>query len=142
MQTHACVYIVYLYGRILMVTPTPEVTPNSANKLPTQFKAPYSSSECKILDVISKPLTFAGNSAFWGAVWGPVHSLHPLWQGKGAILNLTRLTSASGYKHYKCHITMLKCRVWGRGTGNADEWEALSHTHTHTHTHTHKQATV
>ena len=43
-----------------------------ANKLPTQFKAPYTSFECKILDVISKALTFAGNSALWGAVWGPV----------------------------------------------------------------------
>jgi len=64
------------------------VYPNRANKLSTQFKAPYTSSECKILDVISKPLTFAGNSAIWGAVWGPVHILHPLWQGKGIFLNL------------------------------------------------------
>jgi hypothetical protein len=72
--------------------------PNTANKLPTQFKALYTSSECKILDVISKPLTCAGNSAFWGAVWGPVRILHPLWQGKGAFLKLLRSTSASGYQ--------------------------------------------
>jgi len=77
------------------------VDPNCANKLSTYFKAPYTSSECKILNVISKPLTFAENSAFWGAVWGPVRILHPLWQGKGTFLNLPRSTSASGYKHYK-----------------------------------------
>jgi len=41
-----------------MFVPTPKVTPNSANKLSTQFKAPYTSSQCKILDVISIPLTF------------------------------------------------------------------------------------
>jgi hypothetical protein len=44
------------------------VDPNCANKLSTQFKAHYASFECKLLDVIFKPLTFAGNSAFWGAV--------------------------------------------------------------------------
>jgi hypothetical protein len=49
------------------------VDPNCANKLSTQFKAPYTSSGCKIFGVISKPLTLAGNSAFWGAVWNPVH---------------------------------------------------------------------
>jgi len=91
--------------------------PHRANKLFTQFKAPYTSPECKILDVISKPLTFAGNSAFWGAVWGPVRILHPLWQEKGAFLKLPRLTSASGYKHYKCCITMLQGRIWGRVLG-------------------------
>jgi len=50
------------------------------------------------------------------------HNLHPLWQGKGAFLNLPHLTSASGYKHYKCHITMLQCRIWGKGAGIAGEW--------------------
>jgi hypothetical protein len=25
----------------------------------------------------------------------------------------------------KCHITMLQCRIWDRGTGNAGAWEAL-----------------
>jgi len=77
------------------------------------------SSECKILYVISKPLTFAVNVAFWGAVWGPECILHPLWQGKGASLNLHRSAFASGYKHFKCYITMQQCRIWGRGTGNA-----------------------
>jgi hypothetical protein len=73
-----------VYGR-----PRAKPPPNRVNKLPIQFKAPYSSSECKILyDIISEPLTFAGNSAFWGAVWGPVRILHPLWQGKGAFLKL------------------------------------------------------
>jgi hypothetical protein len=66
------------------------VDPNCANKLCTQFKAPCTSSECKILGVIFKPLTFAGNSAFWRAVWGPVRILHPFWQGKGTFLNLPR----------------------------------------------------
>ena len=75
---------------------------------------------------MSKPLTFAGNLAFWGAAWGPVHILHPLWQGKGTFLNLPQSTSALGYKHYICHITMLQCRIWGRGIGNAGEWEALT----------------
>jgi len=103
-----------------------KVSPNSANKLSTQSKAPYTSSKCKILDVIPKPLTFAGNSAFWGAVWGPVRILHPLWQGKGTFLKLPRSTSASGYKHYKCHLTMLQCRIWDRGTGNAGVREALT----------------
>ena len=70
------------------------VDPNCANKLSTQFKAPYTSSECKVRNVKSKPLTFAGNLAFWGAVWCPVHNLHPLWQGKGAFLKLPRSTSA------------------------------------------------
>jgi len=81
--------------------------PNRANKLPTQFKAPYTSFECKILDIISKPLSFAGNSAFWGVLWGPVHILYPLWPGKDAFLKLPRSTSVSGYKHYKCLLEML-----------------------------------
>jgi hypothetical protein len=72
-----------MYGR-----PHAKVTPNSANTLFTQLKALFTSSECKTLDFISKPLTFAGNSAFWGAAWGPVCILHPLWQGKGAFLKL------------------------------------------------------
>ena len=100
--------------------------PNRANKLSTQFKAPFTSSECKILDVISKHLTFAGNSAFWGAVWGPVR-LHPqIWRGKGAFLKLPRSTSASVYKHYKCCIKMLQGRIRGRGTGKAGAWKALT----------------
>jgi len=33
-------------------------------------------------------LTFAGNLAFWGVLWGPVRTLHPLWQGKGAFQKL------------------------------------------------------
>jgi hypothetical protein len=78
------------------------------------------------IDNVSKPLTFAGNSAFWGAVWGPVHMLHPLWQGKGTFLNLHRSTSASGSKHNIFHITMLQCQIWDRGTGKASEWEALT----------------
>ena len=52
-----CVYVV------VPVHPPPQ---NRANRLPTQFKAPYTLSECKLLDVISKPWTFAGNSEFWG----------------------------------------------------------------------------
>ena len=28
--------------------------------------------------------------------------------------------------HYTCFITMLQCRIWGRGTGIAGEWEALT----------------
>jgi hypothetical protein len=47
--------------------------------------------------------------AFWGVLWGPLRTLHPLWQGKGAFLRLPRSTSASGYKHYYCYITMLQC---------------------------------
>ena len=39
---------------------------------------------------------------------------------------LPRSTYASGYKHYKCYITMLQCRIRGRGTGIAGEWEALT----------------
>ena len=74
-----------------MFVPTPKVTPNSANQLFTQFEAPSTSSKCKILDFISKPFTFSGNSAFWGAAWGPVRLLHSLGQGKGAILNCTNL---------------------------------------------------
>jgi len=111
-----------------------KVTPNSANKLFTQFKAPYTSSECKILDVISKsltfagsiPLTFAGNLAFWGVLWGLVRILHPLLQGKGAFLKLPRSTSASGDTYHKCCIAMLQGRIWGRSTGKASEWEALT----------------
>jgi hypothetical protein len=88
---------------IFILSQTPWlVDPNCANKLSTRFKAPYTSSEYKVLDVISKTLTFARNLAFWGAVWGPVHNLHPLWQGKSTFLNLPQSTSASGYKHYKC----------------------------------------
>ena len=64
------------------------VDPNCANKLSTQFKAPNTSPECKVLDMKFKPLTFAGNSASWGAVWGPVRNLHPLWQGKGTFIEL------------------------------------------------------
>ena len=75
---------------------------------------------------MSKSLTFAGNLAFWRVLWGPLRNLHPLWQGKGAFMRLPRSTFASGYKHYKCCSTMLQCRVWGRDTGNAGEWEALT----------------
>ena len=99
--------------------------PSCATQLSSLFKAPYTSPECKILDVTSKPLTFAGNSAFWGAVWGPVRILHPIW-GKGTFLKLPRSTSASGYKHYKYHLTMLQCQIWDRGTGNVGVWEALT----------------
>ena len=42
--------ILGVYGR-----PRANPPPNRANKLPTQFKAPNTSSECRILDVISKP---------------------------------------------------------------------------------------
>ena len=103
---------VCIYGR-----PRAKVTPNRANKLFTQSKAPYTSSECKILDFVSNSLTFAVNLAFWGAVWGPVCILHPLWQGKGAFMKLPRSTSASGYEHYKCCVTMLQGRFWGRILG-------------------------
>ena len=76
--------------------------------------------------LLSKTLTFSGNSAFWGAVWGPVRILHPHWQGKSAFLKLPQSTSASGYKHYKCYITKLQGLIWGRGTGKAGEWEELT----------------
>ena len=58
-------YISWVFGR-----PRAKPPQNRANKLPTQLKVPYTSSKCKILDFISKPLTFAGNSAVFGAVWG------------------------------------------------------------------------
>jgi len=48
------------------------------------------------------------------------------WQGKGAFLKLPWLTSASGYKHCKWYIALLQCQIWGRGTGNASEWKALT----------------
>jgi len=92
----------------------------------SQFKAPYTSSECKLLGVIFKLLTIVGKLAFWGVLAGTLRILHPLWQGKGAFLRLPQSTSASKYKHYKCHITMLQCQIWGRGTGNAGEWKALT----------------
>ena len=76
------------------------VDPNCANKQSTQSKAHYTSSDCKVLGVISKTVTFAENLAFWGAAWVPVRTLHPLWQGEGKFLNKPQLTSASGYKHY------------------------------------------
>ena len=57
---------------------------------------------------------------------GPVRILHPIWQGKGAFLKLPRSTSASGYKHYKCCITMLQGQIWDRVTGKSGEWEALT----------------
>ena len=112
----------YLLGR-----PHSKVTPNSANKLFTQFKATFTSSECKIFDVISETLTFAGDTAFWGAVWGVgSYAYFALRQEKGAYLKLPRSTSALGYKHYKCYIILLQGRIWGRGTGKAGEWEALT----------------
>jgi len=71
-------------------------------------------------------IDIAGNLAFWGVLWGPLRILHPLWQGKGAFLRLPRSTSASGYKQYKFYIAILQCRIRGRGTGKACEWEALT----------------
>jgi len=56
---------------------------------------------------MSTPSTFAGNLAFWGVLWGPVRNTHPLWQGKGAFMKLTRSTSVSGYKH--CIYVILQC---------------------------------
>jgi hypothetical protein len=50
--------------------------------------------------------------------------MHPLWQEKGAVLNLQQLTTTSGYKHNRCRVTMLLCQVQGRGIGNTCEWEA------------------
>jgi len=47
---------------------------------PPNSKPPIHS-KCKILDVISKPLTFAANSAFLGVMWGPVHNLEPTLAG-------------------------------------------------------------
>jgi hypothetical protein len=68
-----------------------EQTPSaSLTKLSTQFKAPYTSSECDELDCISKPLTFARiwhSGGFCGARC-PVRSVYPLRQGKCAILKL------------------------------------------------------
>ena len=69
-------------------------------------------------------MTFAGDLAFWGVLWGPLRILHPLWQGKGAFLKLPRSTSASGYEHYKCYVTMSNL-----GQGN---WECLRVGGTHT----------
>ena len=56
-------------------------------------------------------MTFAGNLAFWGVLWGPLRILHPLWQEKDAFLRLPRSTCASGYKHHKCCVTMLQGRI-------------------------------
>jgi hypothetical protein len=113
--------------RVLNLTAAPpDRPPNQSYLAFTQCKAPYTSSECKILNIASKTLAFAVNLAVWALLWGPARILHPLWQGKGAFLNLHRWISASGYVHYKCCITMLQCQIWGRGTGNAGEWEALT----------------
>jgi hypothetical protein len=58
-----------------MVIPVPKSSPIRANKLSTQFNAPYTPFKCRILDFISLPLKFAGNLAFWGAVYGSVPHL-------------------------------------------------------------------
>jgi len=79
------------YGlHTVRVVPMPKVTLNIVKKLFTQLKAPSTSSKRKKLDFIYKLLAFTGNSASWGAVWGPVRIMHPLWQGKGAIMNSHR----------------------------------------------------
>jgi hypothetical protein len=73
-------------------------------------------------------LTFAGDLAFWGAVWGPVPILHPLRKGKGAVLDCTHqplLQDISILKYEWC-IAMLQRRSWGRVAGNACEREALT----------------
>jgi len=57
---------------------------------------------------------------------GPAAYFAPILAGKRCALRLPRSTSASAYKHYKCYITMLQCQIWGRGTGNAGEWKALT----------------
>ena len=57
---------------------------------------------------------------------GPGAYLAPTFAGKGAFLNLNRSTSASGYQLFRCYVTMLQCRIRGRGTGNAGEWESLT----------------
>jgi len=69
---------------------------------------------------------YARTLAYLRAVWSSVPKLHPLWQGKGAFLNLQRLTSAFGYRHYRCFIIMLWYSIRGKGTGNVCEWEALT----------------
>jgi len=58
------VFVKHKRLRVAPGRPYANVTPNSANKLITQFKAPHTSSECKILVVISKSLTFPGGSKF------------------------------------------------------------------------------
>ena len=70
-------YKVLIIKCVLIVIGRPRAKPpsNGANKLFTQFKAPHTSSQCKILDVISKSLALAEILAFWGAVWGPVRIL-------------------------------------------------------------------
>ena len=49
----------------------PKVTPNSANKLFTQFKDPSTSSECKVLDFTNKLLTFDRKFGILGGCVGP-----------------------------------------------------------------------
>ena len=92
---------------------------------PPNSKPPIPHLNVKYL-MLSKSLILAGNLASWGVLCGPLRILHPLWQGKGPFLRLLRLTSASGYKHYKCYISMLQCQIWGKGTENAGEWKALT----------------
>jgi len=73
------IHRMYVYT---MGCPHEQTPPASLTWLSTQFKAPYTSSECKILYVMSKPLTTTGNSVFWGVLWGPLRILHPLRRGK------------------------------------------------------------
>ena len=57
---------------------------------------------------------------------GPAAYIAILRQEKSSFLRLPRSTSASEYKHYKCYVTILLCQIWGRDTGNAGEWKALT----------------
>ena len=95
----------FVFTHQVLVVPTPKSSSKVPISCPPNLKPliPHLNARCLIL---SKPLTFAVNLAFWEAVWGPVRILHPLCQGKGAFLKLPRSTSASGYKHYKCYLTM------------------------------------
>ena len=109
-----------------MVVPTPKSPQTVPISCSPNLKPPIAHLNAKYLIFLSKTLTFSGDLAVQYMCVYFASNMHPLWQGKGAFLKLPRSTFASGFRHYKCCITMLQGRVWGRDTGKAGKWEALT----------------
>ena len=57
---------------------------------------------------------------------GPAAYFAPTLAGKRCISEVAPIDLCFRIKHYKGCVTMPQCRIWGRGTGNAGKWEALT----------------
>jgi len=105
------------------VQPPPKTGPIS---FPPNLKPPIPHLNARYLKLYLNRWHFLEIGILGGSV-GPGAYFAPTLAGKRCISEVAPIDlCASGYKHYKCCITMLQGRIWDRGTGKAGEWEALT----------------